>query len=99
MLNASLGGWVATRASGMKKNVYGNIEDLVVQMKVATPRGTFERYPAGPRISAGPDVHHMMMGSEGRFSSFKFYSKPICRVICNSLSKTSLPFYRTKRNM
>lgn len=26
---SSLGGWVATRASGMKKNSYGNIEDLV----------------------------------------------------------------------
>ena len=63
----SLGGWVATRASGMKKNIYGNIEDLVVQMKVATPRGTVERYSAGPRISAGPDIHHFMLGSEGNF--------------------------------
>ncbi len=26
---STLGGWVATRASGMKKNRYGNIEDLV----------------------------------------------------------------------
>lgn len=26
---SSLGGWVATRASGMKKNRYGNMEDLV----------------------------------------------------------------------
>ena len=26
---SSVGGWVATRASGMKKNIYGNIEDLV----------------------------------------------------------------------
>lgn len=26
---SSLGGWVATRASGMKKNIYGNIEDIV----------------------------------------------------------------------
>lgn len=26
---SSLGGWVATRASGMKKNIYGNIEDLI----------------------------------------------------------------------
>ncbi|MBN3280964.1 ADAS protein, partial [Polyodon spathula] len=25
---STLGGWVATRASGMKKNIYGNIEDL-----------------------------------------------------------------------
>lgn len=29
---SSLGGWVATRASGMKKNIYGNIEDLVCLM-------------------------------------------------------------------
>lgn len=31
---STLGGWVATRASGMKKNTYGNIEDLIVQTKV-----------------------------------------------------------------
>ncbi|XP_068211403.1 alkyldihydroxyacetonephosphate synthase, peroxisomal-like [Palaemon carinicauda] len=62
---SSLGGWVATRASGMKKNIYGNIEDLVVQVKVVTPRGTVERYTAGPRVSAGPDVQHFIMGSEG----------------------------------
>lgn len=33
---SSLGGWVATRASGMKKNVYGNIEDLVSQPAVVS---------------------------------------------------------------
>lgn len=26
---STVGGWVATRASGMKKNTYGNIEDIV----------------------------------------------------------------------
>jgi len=26
---STLGGWLATRASGMKKNTYGNIEDIV----------------------------------------------------------------------
>ena len=31
---STLGGWIATRASGMKKNTYGNIEDLVVSLKV-----------------------------------------------------------------
>ncbi|RXG52385.1 Alkyldihydroxyacetonephosphate synthase, peroxisomal, partial [Armadillidium vulgare] len=36
---SSLGGWVATRASGMKKNIYGNIEDIVVQNEGGnTPR-------------------------------------------------------------
>lgn len=26
---STVGGWISTRASGMKKNIYGNIEDLV----------------------------------------------------------------------
>uniref|UniRef100_A0AAQ5XNU2 Alkylglycerone-phosphate synthase n=1 Tax=Amphiprion ocellaris TaxID=80972 RepID=A0AAQ5XNU2_AMPOC len=62
---SSLGGWVATRASGMKKNVYGNIEDLVVHVKMVTPQGVIEKSCQGPRMSTGPDVHHFIMGSEG----------------------------------
>jgi alkyldihydroxyacetonephosphate synthase len=31
-----LGGWISTRASGMKKNTYGNIEDIVQNMKIVT---------------------------------------------------------------
>ena len=27
---STLGGWIATRASGMKKNRYGNIEDISI---------------------------------------------------------------------
>ncbi|KAL4635497.1 alkyldihydroxyacetonephosphate synthase, peroxisomal [Arapaima gigas] len=62
---SSLGGWVATRASGMKKNVYGNIEDLVVHVRMVTPRGVIEKSCQGPRMSTGPDVHHFILGSEG----------------------------------
>uniref|UniRef100_A0A8C9V3U7 Alkylglycerone-phosphate synthase n=1 Tax=Scleropages formosus TaxID=113540 RepID=A0A8C9V3U7_SCLFO len=62
---SSLGGWVATRASGMKKNVYGNIEDLVVHVRMVTPRGVIEKSCLGPRVSIGPDVHHFVLGSEG----------------------------------
>jgi len=62
---SSLGGWVATRASGMKKNVYGNIEDLVVHAKMVTPKGTLEKKCMAPRVSAGPDLHQFILGSEG----------------------------------
>jgi alkyldihydroxyacetonephosphate synthase len=62
---SSLGGWVATRASGMKKNVYGNIEDLVVHITMVTAKGTVEKSCLGPRQSTGPDIHHFIMGSEG----------------------------------
>ncbi|KFO22403.1 Alkyldihydroxyacetonephosphate synthase, peroxisomal [Fukomys damarensis] len=62
---STVGGWISTRASGMKKNIYGNIEDLVVHMKVVTPRGVIEKSCQGPRMSVGPDIHHFIMGSEG----------------------------------
>ncbi|XP_012997896.1 alkyldihydroxyacetonephosphate synthase, peroxisomal isoform X2 [Cavia porcellus] len=62
---STVGGWISTRASGMKKNIYGNIEDLVVHMKVVTPRGVIEKSCQGPRMSTGPDIHHFIMGSEG----------------------------------
>ena len=62
---SSLGGWVATRASGMKKNTYGNIEDLVVRIRAVTPIGTVEKSCQVPRISSGPDIHHFILGSEG----------------------------------
>nr|CAD7596754.1 unnamed protein product [Timema genevievae] len=62
---SSLGGWVATRASGMKKNVYGNIEDLLVNVRMVTPTGVLQKQCRGPRISCGPDFNHIVLGSEG----------------------------------
>lgn len=64
---SSLGGWVSTRASGMKKNRYGNIDDIVVGIKIATPIGTFQRQQKSPRISSGPDIHEFILGHEGNF--------------------------------
>jgi alkyldihydroxyacetonephosphate synthase len=49
----------------MKKNKYGNIEDLLVKVKMVTPIGTVERGMMCPRISSGPDINQMILGSEG----------------------------------
>ncbi len=51
---STLGGWIATNASGMKKNRYGNIEDLVLDVNVVTASGTLERssLPRGNRSEA-----------------------------------------------
>lgn len=62
---SSLGGWVATRASGMKKNIYGNIEDLLVHVKMVTPKGVLQKNCQVPRMSCGPDFNHLVLGSEG----------------------------------
>ena len=49
----------------MKKNTYGNIEDIVCNITYVTPTGTYTKTGLWPRISNGPDMHHMVMGSEG----------------------------------
>jgi len=38
-----MGGWISTRASGMKKNKYGNIDDIILNVKIVTPVGTFNK--------------------------------------------------------
>lgn len=62
---STLGGWVSTRASGMKKNTYGNIEDIVCNVTYVTPTGTYTKTNLWPRVSNGMDMNHVVMGSEG----------------------------------
>ncbi|ETV99885.1 hypothetical protein, variant [Aphanomyces invadans] len=64
---STVGGWVATRASGMKKNLYGNIEDMIVNITMVTATGTMTRSCNVPRVSMGPDSLHLALGSEGLF--------------------------------
>ncbi|KAI6176913.1 Alkylglycerone-phosphate synthase [Aphelenchoides bicaudatus] len=64
---SSVGGWVSTRASGMKKNKYGNIEDLLVHVNMVTSKGTIKKQCQVPRISSGPDIHNIILGSEGSY--------------------------------
>jgi alkyldihydroxyacetonephosphate synthase len=62
---STLGGWIATNASGMKKNRYGNIEDLILDVNVITADGKLTRTSASPRESVGLDLRRLMFGSEG----------------------------------
>jgi len=62
---SSVGGWVATRASGQFSSAYGNIEDVVHSIEAVLPNGDLVTLGKGPRASAGPDLRHLMMGSEG----------------------------------
>jgi alkyldihydroxyacetonephosphate synthase len=62
---STLGGWIATHASGMKKNRYGNIEDLVLDVTAVTASGRLERQNTVPRESTGIDPRRWLFGSEG----------------------------------
>lgn len=64
---STLGGWISTRASGMKKNAYGNIEDIVQNIRLVTSKGTYQKNSEWPRTSNGPDLNHLVLGHEGNF--------------------------------
>lgn len=64
---STLGGWISTRASGMKKNTYGNIEDIICNVTMITSKGTYTKVSLWPRISNGPDLTNLVMGSEGNY--------------------------------
>ncbi|TQN32705.1 alkyldihydroxyacetonephosphate synthase [Haloactinospora alba] len=63
---ATIGGYAATRSSGQASLGYGRFDDLVVAMRVATPRGTLE-VGGTPASAAGPDLRQLVLGSEGAF--------------------------------
>ena len=64
---STLGGWIATYASGMKKNRYGNIEDIVLNASMVTPAGVVEHRRSFSRYSHGVQAISPLFGSEGNF--------------------------------
>jgi alkyldihydroxyacetonephosphate synthase len=63
--HSTLGGWIATRSSGMQSDKYGDIADLTRAVRVVTPKGVLVTRPV-PSQSTGPSVREMILGSEGR---------------------------------
>ena len=63
--HSTLGGWVATRSSGMQSDKYGDISDIARGMRVVMPGKMLQVRPL-PHTSTGPSVREMVLGSEGR---------------------------------
>jgi alkyldihydroxyacetonephosphate synthase len=63
--HSTLGGWVATRSSGMQSDKYGDISDIARGMRVVMPGKVLAVRPV-PQTSTGPSVREMVLGSEGR---------------------------------
>ncbi len=62
---STVGGWIATRASGQLSARYGGIENMVAGLEAVVPGGRVLRSKTKPRSATGPDVASLMIGSEG----------------------------------
>ncbi len=63
--HSTLGGWVATRSSGMQSDKYGDISEITRGVRVVQPGKVLVIRPL-PSTSTGPSVREMVLGSEGR---------------------------------
>ena len=62
---STLGGWIVTRSVGQQSYHYGRIEPLFVTGHLETPTGPLD-LPHVPKSAAGPDLRHILLGSEAR---------------------------------
>ena len=62
---ATLGGYVATRSAGQASTGYGRIDDTVLGVRLATPRGELVLGGRSPASAAGPRLLDVVVGSEG----------------------------------
>jgi len=90
--HSTLGGWIATRSSGMQSDRYGDIADITKGLRVITPAGLLVARPI-PAMSTGPSVREMVLGSEGRLgiiteATVQVHRLPQQRVILGYLFPT-----------
>ncbi len=62
---AQVGGLIATRSIGQFSTKYGGIEDLLLGVEAVLPNGEIVNIKPNPRRAVGPDLRHLLLGSEG----------------------------------
>lgn len=65
LYRSTVGGWVATRATGQFSSKFGGIEHLVAGFTAVMADGSVVRFGPWPRMAVGPDLRHLVLGSEG----------------------------------
>ena len=65
LYRSTVGGWLATRATGQLSSRYGGIEDLAYSFTAVLADGTLFETTDLPRMAVGPDLRHLLIGSEG----------------------------------
>jgi alkyldihydroxyacetonephosphate synthase len=89
--HSSVGGWVVTRGSGQNSTYYGCISDIVLAQEYATPVGGIKT-PGYPRKATGPDIDHIMMGSEGAFGVLTHVTLKVFRHMPETIKRFSFMF-------
>ena len=61
----TVGGAISTNGVGYRASAFGPMGDQVVALEVVLPDGRILTTRAVPKYSAGPNLNHLFIGSEG----------------------------------
>ncbi|TQK17653.1 alkyldihydroxyacetonephosphate synthase [Microbacterium sp. SLBN-154] len=67
---STVGGWLATLATGQLSSRFGGIEDLLVGFVIVLPDGKVADLRQHPRGATGSDLRRIFLGSEGTLGIF-----------------------------
>lgn len=65
LFRSTIGGWVATRATGQFSSRYGGIENILLSYDAVLANGSIVSLGQRPRAAMGPDLKQILIGSEG----------------------------------
>jgi len=91
LYRSSVGGWLATLATGQFSSQYGGIEDLVTGYSVILATGEQVELRASPRAAMGPDLRQVFLGSEGTLGVISSVTLKVFPVQPTRLTAFSLP--------
>jgi alkyldihydroxyacetonephosphate synthase len=89
MALSSVGGWIATGASGQLSLGFGSIEEVVAGFDAVLPGGRVLRGKVAPRRATGPDLGALFIGSEG---SLGVVTEAVLRVVPALADRVDLAF-------
>jgi alkyldihydroxyacetonephosphate synthase len=78
---STVGGWIATRATGTYSAFYGGIERLLVGAQYVDATGRIVRIAPRPRASGGLDLLGLLCGSEGSLGIITEATLAISRIL------------------
>ncbi len=96
---ADLGGLVATRSTGQFSSLYGGIEDLLVGLEAVLADGSVIRIKNVPRRSAGPDLRHLFIGSEGTMGFITEVTMKLFRYDPDARTMSSFAVANTRKGL